>query len=63
MGSATSAVLLAVGSRAADSTLRNLLEPHGYTIDERPPNELPDTMAGYAALILALIQAAFGFFI
>jgi sigma-B regulation protein RsbU (phosphoserine phosphatase) len=49
---ATSAVLLAVGSRATDAALRGALEPHGYTIDERPPHDLPETMAGYAALIL-----------
>jgi serine phosphatase RsbU (regulator of sigma subunit) len=35
-----------------DPALRGVLELHGYVIDDRTPQNLPDAMAGYAALIL-----------
>src|SRR5437762_898331 len=52
MAPTTSAVLLTVGAPAADPALRGVLEPHGYTVEARLPNSLPEAMTGYAALIL-----------
>ena len=49
---APSPVLLAAGPPTTRPSLGDLLGPHGFMVEVRPPNGLPDALTGYAALIL-----------
>jgi serine phosphatase RsbU (regulator of sigma subunit) len=50
--SAPSPVLLVAGTSTAHPPLRALLEPHGFSVEERSPSDPPNGLTGYAALIL-----------
>jgi sigma-B regulation protein RsbU (phosphoserine phosphatase) len=52
MATATSPLLFVAGPTTAVRTLRGLLEPFGFTIEENGANGPPDHLAGYSALVL-----------
>jgi phosphoserine phosphatase RsbU/P len=52
MGTATPPVLLVTGPPTSRPPVRDWLEPQGFAVEERRPNDLPDELTPFAALIL-----------